>query len=296
MSTGEWLRTFLSIYRSGTVTDGAHHRGLSQPAASQQLAALERVVGGPLFVRTPSGVRPTADGRDLYGRVAGPLDGLEPVLRRLDAGNPPSAEPPLRVGSSPEYFGAVMLPGLVGLDLAVTASFGSDQELFSLLERGEVDLAVTSTTPPRRAVAAVPIGAKRFTLVGSPDTARPPPPDSLPELADWLARRPWASYSLEMAVTRRFWATVLGRPFAARSHLVAPDLRVVLRAVELGLGVSLLPTFVCADGLGQGRVVELYPVSTLIAEEPWFACCRPGDVDRPAVRSLVTALSPAPAT
>ena len=88
----------------------------------------------------------------------------------------------------------------------------------------------------------------------------------------WLTGRSWVSYSLELPRTRRFWLTALGRPFAARLQLVAPDLRAVLRAVELGLGVSLLPEFVCADALAQGRVVELFPVSHLTPEEPWFAC------------------------
>lgn len=290
MSTAEWLRTFLAIYRSGSVTEGAYHRGLSQPAASQQLAALERVVRGPLFVRRPSGVEPTPDGRDLYARIAGPLDGLESVLRRLDAGTPPSAEPPVRFGSSPEYFAAELLPRLVGMDLDLTASFGSDPNLLAMVERGDVDVAVTSSTPSRRGVTAVPAGTKRFTLVGSPDVAPARPLRDLDELGRWLVGRPWASYSLEMAITRRFWTTVLGRPVAARPRLVAPDLRAVLRAVELGLGVSLLPMFVCTDALAEGRVAELYPVADLIAEEPWFVCTRPGDADRPAVARLVDRL------
>ena len=56
MAASEWLRTFVAIYRSGSVTEGAALRGLSQPAASQQLAALERGSGNPLFVRAPAGV------------------------------------------------------------------------------------------------------------------------------------------------------------------------------------------------------------------------------------------------
>lgn len=61
----EWLRSFLAIYRAGSVTDAAYHRGISQPAVSQHLAAWERSVGSPLFVRKPGGVEPTGRGRDL---------------------------------------------------------------------------------------------------------------------------------------------------------------------------------------------------------------------------------------
>ena len=68
-------------------------RGLSQPAASQQLASLERRVGQPLFARTAQGVEPTRRGRELHAEVADSLDQLEQVLVGLDAGRVPAMDP-----------------------------------------------------------------------------------------------------------------------------------------------------------------------------------------------------------
>jgi DNA-binding transcriptional LysR family regulator len=283
----------LTVYRSGSVTEGAALRGLTQPAASQQLAALERALGEPLFVRRPTGMEPTRRGRELYGRVAEPLDGLETVLRDLDAGSVPAPEPPIRLGSSPEFFAAEVLPRLVGLDLAVSVVFGSDQDLFMDLDRGELDVVITSSTPPRRSIGAATLGANRFVLVASPALAPPVLLESLDAVSTWLAGRSWVSYSLELPRTRRFWLNFLGRPFAAHLQLVVPDLRAVLRAVELGLGVSLLPEFVCRDSIAAARVVELFPVSHLTPEEPWFACTRQTDTARPSVRGFLAALQPA---
>lgn len=291
MAGTEWLRTFLAVYRSGSVTEGARHRGLTQPAASQQLASLERAAGGPLFVRRSTGVVPTRLGRELYGDVAGPLDGLEPVLRGLDAGRVQATEVPLRVGSSPELFAAELLPRMVASDAPVAVTFGDDGELWSAVQHGELDLAVTTGMPPRTSVDAVPVGTRRFALLAAPGSGPVAPFDTLTELADWLADQPWATYSLELPVTRRFWISVLGRPFPVRPRLVAPDLRVVLRAVELGVGVSLLPTFVCRDALVEGRVVEIHPVSDLAPQEPWFACTAAGGAVRPAVAAMVAELS-----
>jgi DNA-binding transcriptional LysR family regulator len=290
MARSEWLRTFVAVYRSGSVTDGAAHRGLTQPAASQQLASLERALGEPLFVRSPTGMEPTQRGRELYVRVAEPLDGLEGVLRDLDAGSVPAPEPPVRFGSSPEFFAAQVLPCLVGLDVAVTVVFGGDVDLFAQLDRGELDVVVTSSTPPRRSIGAATLGVNRFVLVVAPTSAPPDPFDSPDEVSAWLTGRSWVSYSLELPRTRRFWLSALDRPFAARLRLVAPDLRAVLRAVELGFGVSLLPEFVCRDALVERRVVELFPVSHLTPEEPWFACTRQGDTGRRAVQSFLGAL------
>ena len=73
MASAEWLRTFVAVYRSGSVTGGASVRLLSQPAASQQLRSLERSLAAPLFVRTAHGVDPTRHGRALYAEVADAL-------------------------------------------------------------------------------------------------------------------------------------------------------------------------------------------------------------------------------
>jgi DNA-binding transcriptional LysR family regulator len=146
--------------------------------------------------------------------------------------------------------------------------------------------------PGRRSLEAVPIGEKRFVLVASPATAPGGPFASLVSLGDWLVAQSWVAYSLELPITRRFWLTHLRRPFSARLRLVAPDLRAVTGAVEGGIGCSILPRFVCAGAIEQGRIVEVHPVSDLIPGEPWFACVRAGDMVRPPVAELVSLFHP----
>ncbi|HEY7948984.1 MAG TPA: LysR family transcriptional regulator [Acidimicrobiales bacterium] len=291
MSRPEQLRTFVAVYRARSVTDGARERGLSQPAASQQLAGLERAVGAPLFVRTPRGVEPTGRAVALYAETATALDQLEAVLAGIDEDGPTRAAP-LRLGATAEVFSSLILPKMAGSDLAVVARFGDDAELLGQLERGELDVAVTSAASGRRTLSAVPIGQKLFVLVASPAVLAGSSFGSLPELADWLVGQWWAAYSLELPITRRFWQTRLGRPFSARLRLVAPDLRAVSSAVERGMGCSILPRFVCRRALDERRIVEVHPVSDLIPAEPWFLCARTADTGRRAVAefmALVTA-------
>ncbi len=152
---------------------------------------------------------------------------------------------------------------------------------------------------PRRAgsLAVTAVGVKRLVLVGPPGTApalgTEEGPPSLEELGRHLEGAPWVAYSLELPLTRRFWQTVLGRPFGGDLRLVAPDLRAVTAAVEHGLGVSLLPAFSCADALARGTVIELHPVSGLAPTEPWFACMRAADADRRPVTEFVADLAAA---
>jgi DNA-binding transcriptional LysR family regulator len=287
MSRPEQLRTFLAVYRARSVTDGARDRGLSQPAASQQLAALERAVGSPLFVRTPRGVEPTGRAVALYAESASALDQLEAVLTGLDVGLAGGSTAPLRLGSTAEFFSSVVLPKIADTDLAVVAGFGDDGQLLGQLEQGELDIAVLSSAPTRRAFQGIATGLREFALVGSPGLVPATPFGSLSELGDWLADQSWVAYSLELPVTRRFWQSHLGRPFSARLRLVAPDLRAVTGAVERGMGCSILPRFVCARALEERRIVEVHPVSDLIPSEPWFLCFRAGDSARPALAEFV---------
>jgi DNA-binding transcriptional LysR family regulator len=290
MTAAEWLRTFVAIYRTGSVTDGAALRNLSQPAASQQLRSLERSVGARLFERTPHGVDPTRSGRELYGSVADALDHLEPVLTGLDGGVLAAAAPPLRLGASPEYVAYGVIPRLVadGPDLAVR--FGTDAELVSLVHHGELDVAVTTGEPTRRTLTARALGVTRFVLVSAPGRLEPVARGDLVGLARLLTGGDWVAYSAELPRTRRFWQASLGRPFGATLRLSAPDLRAVAAAVARGLGTSLLPDYACAEGLASGALVEVSPVADLVPPEPWFAVTREADVVRPQVAGLVARL------
>ena len=290
MAASEWLRTFVAIYRTGSVTDGAALRNVSQPAASQQLRSLERSVGAALFERTPHGVDPTRSGRELYASVADALDRLEPVLTGLDGGGVlrrrhyDSAAPPTTWRTA---LVANLGPGAP--DLAVR--FGTDAELTSLVHHGELDVAVTTTEPGRRSLAAVALGVTRFVLVSAPGRLGEVAPGDADALVRVLTGGEWVAYSAELPRTRRFWQTTLGRPFSATLRLSAPDLRSVASAVAGGLGTSLLPEYACAAGLADGTLVSVWPVADVVPPEPWFAVTRQADGVRAPVADLVARLT-----
>jgi DNA-binding transcriptional LysR family regulator len=170
------------------------------------------------------------------------------------------------------------------------ARFGPDEEILHWLEQGELDLAVTSTASPRRSLEAQPLAHKPFVLVAAAGDAPPVPLASLEAVGEWLRGRDWAAYSLELPITRRFWQQHLGHPFSANLRLVVPDLRAVVSAVARGVGCSILPTFVCAELLASGRIVEVHPVSHLIPPEQWYLCTRQGEAGRSGVAELAAML------
>jgi DNA-binding transcriptional LysR family regulator len=111
----ELYQTFVAIYRAGSISGAAKLRHLTQPAVSQQLAALETLVGTSLFQRTPKGAIPTRRGQALYAQVFDALDRLERVsrsLRRSSTINEPST---ICLGAPPEYFYTFALERLRGV-------------------------------------------------------------------------------------------------------------------------------------------------------------------------------------
>ena len=294
MSRADWLRTFVAVYRSGSVTAGASTRGLSQPAASQQLAELSRAVGGAVFARSARGVTPTARGRELYAQIAEPLDRLETVLAGLDGGRIRRTGATLRVATTAELFEGHVLPRLAPMSARVIAAFGDDERVVDLLAVGDADIAITTTAPPRRPhLESRPLNGSTFALVAAPMIAPGQPLDTLTQVADWLSTRNWLAYSHELPITRRFWSSAFGRTFDARLTLVAPDLRVVAAAVELGLGATLLPTYICARALTEGRLVRIYDVEDLVPPQQWFAITREADSANANISKAVELLSAA---
>lgn len=284
MATLESFRVFVAVYRAGSVSGAARERHLTQPAVSAQLAALEARVGEALFTRTPRGVVPTGRGRALYAQVSDSVDRLDRAARALGVAAPPSG--PLRLGVTPEFLHGFVLPLLPGLDAAVAATFGAPRDLLGMVEAGTLDAALVTFTPPGRALMEHPVTDVDFVLIGPPEWSPPAPP----ALGAWLNARPWVSSSVELPVTRRYFTQALGVRFAAQQALVAPDLRAVVRGVELGVGATLAPRFAAAEALDAGRVRSLLPGAAPILPERWRLVCRLADDDRADLTALIRAL------
>jgi len=136
------LRTICAIADTGSLSAAARRLGVSQPGLSAQLRRIERALGGQLFSRSRTGVRPTDLGERTVGRA-------RPLLAELDAligglHQPDTAEP-LRIGTVHMECVGTMInlvrTALNGMDLRMTIE-PSALVLAHALEHGRLDLAV----------------------------------------------------------------------------------------------------------------------------------------------------------
>jgi DNA-binding transcriptional LysR family regulator len=246
-------RTFLAAHRSGSVSAAARMLGLAQSSVTAQLQTLERHMGEPLFERHARGIRPTPRADDLATRLAGPLDQLA-----LIAGAEATASP-LRLGGAAEFLERVVMPALApaiaqGLRLAVTPGLADD--LLAQLRTGSLDLVISAVRPRGRGLPASALCDEEFVLVASPSRGIAPSAElSAAELADI----PLLAYAHDLPILRRYWRHVFGERLDREPDLVMPDLRALAAAAVAGAGVTVLPTYLIADELADGRLVVLRP-------------------------------------
>lgn len=279
------MRTFLEVYRAGSLTRAAAVLELSQPTVTAQLRALETVLGQPLLVRRPRGVFPRATAHDLARRVEHPLDALTAVVHDV-SGDGDLAGQILRIGGPAELLSVRVLPALVTLvaaGVAVRARLGPAQDLLVELAEGRTDLVISTIRPRRSGVRAEPLCDEEFVLVAAPEVAAGLDADLLRATpARALEPLPVLAYAEELPVVRRWWRHVLGAPPPARATVVVPDLRALHAAAAAGLGITVLPRYLCATDLADGRLVEVVPVEDAPINTLYLAA-RPATADAPHI-------------
>ena len=116
------LLTFREVARRGSFSRAAEALALTQPAVSQQIAALEREVGAPLLDRGPGGLTLTATGELLLAHADALADRLAAVDAQL-AELAGAREARLVVGAHPSAL-ATIVPDAIAAWRAAAAGSG----------------------------------------------------------------------------------------------------------------------------------------------------------------------------
>jgi molybdate transport repressor ModE-like protein len=166
------VRAFAAVVERGSFAGAARELGYTQSAVSQQIFALERIVGAPVLLRHPGGRRP-AEPTEI-GRVV--LAHAHPLLARVKAAQADVAALTLgeagHVGVATfQSFGARVLPMILarfrslrpGVDVAIQEMLAIEL-LLGAVESGDVDVAF-ATLPIDGPFGVRPLFADPYVLV-----------------------------------------------------------------------------------------------------------------------------------
>jgi DNA-binding transcriptional LysR family regulator len=250
--------TLREVARHGSFSRAAAVLSLTQPAVSQQIAALERQLGTQLLLRGPGGVTPTPAGELLLAHAAAIGDRLEQAegqLAELVAGEATR----LRVGAFPSALATIVPAALVRLTAErpltkVDAGEGTIEELAAAVAAGDLHAAVCfqDAALPRREHP----GTVREDVADEPFVALLAPGHPLagrgPIRLAQLAGEVWLAPSREGLIARACHAAGFDPPI----RYVARDPLANRAIVAAGLAVTISPAGL-AEGFAGVEVVEL---------------------------------------
>ncbi|MET3903117.1 LysR substrate-binding domain-containing protein [Paenarthrobacter sp. 4246] len=256
----EHLRSFEAIARVGHFTRAAEQLYLAQPSLSRQIAALESDLGVALFHRGPSGATLTTAGELLLPiarRMLGDAETAQEQMNELTGlrrGRVRLGAPPTLCVSLVADVLAAFRSAHPGVELHITE--GGSRSLVGALNESALDLALVVTRgadPAVQGTELIPLLTEELVVVSA--TEMPSREEiTLEELANIPQVAFNRSYELRMSTDAAFSARGLEPVIAVEGA----EMDAVLRFVERGLGVAVVPAMVVIGrpGLRSTRLVN----------------------------------------
>lgn len=142
----DWLRVFVEVYRTHSVSLAAERLGMAQANASVALAKLRRHFGDRLFARTTRGMEPTPYAQQIYPEVQASVERLARLLGARPVFDAATATRQFRIGMT-DISEIVVLPTLLNALRRSAPGVQIEAERITTdtprrLESGDIDLAV----------------------------------------------------------------------------------------------------------------------------------------------------------
>jgi LysR family transcriptional regulator, regulator for bpeEF and oprC len=235
--------------------------GVPKAAVSRAVADLERTLGVRVLERTTRRLALTSAGRLLYPharRVGEESDAARSAIARLQS---PEARP-LRVVADPTY-GRVLLSPLVPRFLEAFAQVPLEVTLDAQqLEAGEWDVAIRTRPPADDTIRQRLLGSPPALLCATPAYLQQHGTPARPD--DLRAHDLLTPDAAELPQFRLLLARGTQRAEVPLSPKLAVDDPAVLHAATAaGLGIGLLPEFLCRQGLATARLKAVLPEWTV---------------------------------
>jgi len=247
------LLTFRAVARAGSFSAAARELALTQPAVSQQVAALEREIGARLIHRGPGGLTLTD-----AGAIA--LEHADALADRIALADTQLAEladdaGPVRVGAFPSALATIVPAAIARLGgRRVEAVEGTMEELAAGVGDGRVHVALVfqDAAAPRREHP----GLRRHDLLDEPFVAVVGPNHRLAKRRtirlQELADESWTAPSR----TGILHSACVAAGFEPDLHFITRDVLAIGALIAADLAVTLSPRLV-ADWRPGVHVLEL---------------------------------------
>lgn len=271
--TFKQLRALDAAVRMGTISKAAQALGVTPPAVTMQMQALEESAGLPLLEKTEMGLRPTDAGAivlDTAHRCEAALEDCSDALEALKGAG--GGHVTVGVVSTAKYFAPRVLAAFSNAhpNVEMRLSVGNRSETINALRDYELDFAIMGRPPESFEVDQAVIGDHPHVIVAPPDHPMAGKRRiAISKLADetFLLREEGSGTRILM---QRLFAEVGLNP---NMGMEIGSNETIKQAVMAGLGIALISAHTVAAEVDEGRLVVL-DVSGLPVLRQWFVVRR----------------------
>ncbi len=249
------LKTFVAVARHGTFAAAGQRVGLTQSAVSAQMRNLEQALGQRLFDRSGRSAELNAAGRHALP-LAEQMLALFAEMGRPEAAGEWRGE--LRLGAIASVQTGLLpqaLPRFRALAPHVELKLvpGVSLDLPSQVDAGELDMALLIKPPfemPKE-LQQLPLAREPFVLIAPEEVLGDDP-------LELLASQPFVRYDRSSFGGRQVERFLREQRLTVHEALELDELEAIVRMVEAGLGVSLIPLAgLWRERAARVRILEL---------------------------------------
>jgi DNA-binding transcriptional LysR family regulator len=255
----DMLAAFVKVAEQASVSAAAVELGVGKSVVSKRVAQLETAVKATLFSRSTRRIALTPAGEaylDFARRALREVAGAEERLRdlRVDLTGQIRLTAPVSWG---QRVLAKRLPDFLRLHPAIEIELLlADRMMDVAAER--IDLALRWTTLPAPELTATPVAEVNWVIAAAP--AYLAAAGSTPHSAAELSRHPCLSYWRESSDdTWTLFEAGTSQAVRVRGRYHVNNPEAVVDAALAGLGIALLPGYLCGDALADGRLLRVLP-------------------------------------
>lgn len=269
-----YLRIFLVVYRTRSMTLAAKELHLTQSGVSQQIKSLEDNLRVTLFDRMNRKIIPTAHAEILFHECSQKLDELEETLEKISSVKA-NLTGKVRIGFPPIFGQHVLLPLIAkfhkeNLEVTFEMKVGLADEIIDLLEEGELDFAFIDSFAKTPQLVTESVFLEHLDLCCHPDL--------LPQFGPYefsfkyFKKLPYIGYLTGEPIIRNWFHTNFdSTPHQLNIVASIMDSNAIARLVIEGVGVGLLPE-VLLQQLEQNQGIHRFKSHHRVANNIALAC------------------------
>ncbi|MDP5007996.1 MAG: LysR family transcriptional regulator [Glaciimonas sp.] len=252
------MSSFVAVVECASISEAARRLGTTKSAVSRRMTELEQRLGAVLLIRTTRNVRITEAGKEFFNSSVRILAQITEAEEALDKTHT-MMRGRLRI-AAPMAFGISYLGHFLS-DFATSfpelhVDIEVDDRYASFQDEG-FDLAIRLGVLPDSSLIAKQIGPNRHFICASPSyLEKHGSPNTPHDLKDhhglhYINREPNGMWQLQVDGDLK--------SFRVGSRVRTNSGHYLLEAARAGLGLAILPTFLCADALIKGDLCAVMP-------------------------------------